>query len=187
VSSLSSLQPLSCRQRLPERTVKTRSRQAAVIRRVLAFDPADVYERIELYASPLKRIQTRRDITLQLIFPKQSNGLCDCGCGQGLRGKQRRWATEDCGLFAWYVYAIIAGRRTEIKQCLRAYYGRKCGQCLTMPRRYQMANGRSRSGMEFDHIVPVHRGGGACWLSNYRMLCTDCHRSKTAADRVRVV
>lgn len=37
-----------------------------------------------------------------------------------------------------------------------------------------------------DHIVPVAEGGGECDLSNMRTLCLRCHRTVTAALRVRL-
>ncbi len=36
-----------------------------------------------------------------------------------------------------------------------------------------------------DHIVPVVEGGGECDLSNLRTLCLKCHRTVTAALRLR--
>ncbi len=32
---------------------------------------------------------------------------------------------------------------------------------------------------EMDHIMPVHRGGGGCGLSNLQTLCSPCHRKKS--------
>ncbi len=165
------------------RAVKSRSRYAEVIERIIAYNPAEAYARISETANPLQRIQTRREIGLHQLFPKKKDGFCDCGCGIALKGRQTRWAATGCADFAWHVYAIIAGRRNEIKRCLKAYYGRKCGDCDKMPTRYKASNGRMKSGLEFDHIIPVHRGGGACWLSNYRPLCVDCHKAKTLSDR----
>ena len=37
-----------------------------------------------------------------------------------------------------------------------------------------------------DHIVPVSGGGGECDLSNFQTLCSSCHDSKTADDKVNV-
>lgn len=37
-----------------------------------------------------------------------------------------------------------------------------------------------------DHIVPVVEGGGECDLSNYRTLCTPCHKAATKALRQRM-
>lgn len=36
--------------------------------------------------------------------------------------------------------------------------------------------------IKVDHVVPVKLGGGACWLSNYQLLCHDCHVGKTNTD-----
>lgn len=185
MSKIADLQPADCRAPLQPLVVRSRSSHAAVISRIIAYDPAQAYERIAETANPLQRIQTRREIGLHQLFPKKKDGFCDCGCGIALKGRQTRWADIACADFAWHVYAIIAGRRTEIKRCLKAYYGRRCGDCGKAPVRYKASNGRMRSGLEFDHIVPVHCGGGACWLSNFRPLCTECHKAKTQLDRKR--
>ena len=181
--SLYDLQPTQCRAPLPPRPVKTRSRQAAAILRILGFDPAPVYDRIAQSAVAWQRVQTRRELSMELLFPKKKDGLCDCGCGQKLQGRQSRWATAICAEFAWMVYAVIAGRRHELRLCLKVYHGRTCAVCAQVPTRVPGKRGRLRSGLEWDHIIPVHQGGGACWLSNYRPLCTDCHKAKTKADR----
>ncbi len=184
VQSFFEVQPPSCRQPLEPRPVRSRSHRAGVIHRVLACDPAPFYARIAATADPKKRIQTRATLTYGLLFPAKGDGFCDCGCGAALSGRQRRWAAASCAEFAWMVYAVIAGRRSEIKACLRAYWGRRCSVCRTVPARVPGGRrGKGRSGMEWDHIIPVHRGGGACWLGNYRPLCTGCHKEKTAGDR----
>lgn len=115
-----------------------------MITRLISYNPAAVYNRITGTVNPLQRTQTRRDMNMQQLFPARNDGTCDCGCGRTLQGRQRRWATEDCGLFAWYVYAIIAGRRDEIKRCLRAYYGRKCSNAR-----------RCRGAVKWPMAVPV--------------------------------
>jgi 5-methylcytosine-specific restriction endonuclease McrA len=181
--SLFKIQPECCRQPLEPRPLMLRGRLAPVIERVVAYDPQPAFERIADTADPLKRIQVRSNISLQQLFPKKKNGYCDCGCGQALTGRQTRWAAPACSEFVWYVYAIIAGRRQEIRRCLKAYYGRTCTGCGKMPPKYTAVAGRTRSGMETDHIIPVHKGGGACWLSNYRPLCVSCHRQKTSSNR----
>ncbi len=177
--SLFELQPESCRAPLPPRALSLRGRLGPVVGRVIAYDPGPAFGRITLTADPTKRIQTRSNISMEQLFPKKGDGCCDCGCGQALVGRRSRWAGPACSEFAWYVYAVIAGRRDEIRRCLRAYYGRKCAGCKKMPLKFRMPGGRLRSGLEADHIVPVSRGGGACWLSNYHPLCVACHREKT--------
>jgi hypothetical protein len=37
-----------------------------------------------------------------------------------------------------------------------------------------------------DHIIPVVEGGGECNLANMRTLCIRCHRTQTAALRLRL-
>ena len=184
--SLFEMQPECCRQPLAPRPLMLRGRLAGIIQRVIAYDPQPAFERIAGTANPLKRIQVRTDISMQQLFPKKRDGYCDCGCGRSLTGRQTRWAEPACSEFVWYVYAIIAGRREEIRRCLRAYYGRKCTDCGKMPLKYSAGKGRMRSGMETDHIIPVHQGGGACWLSNYRPLCVGCHKQKTSSNRKAV-
>lgn len=38
---------------------------------------------------------------------------------------------------------------------------------------------------EIDHITGVWEGGGLCGLENLQTLCVDCHRQKTANDKLR--
>ena len=181
--SLFDLQPACCRQPLDPRPLILRGRIAPVIRRVIAFDPEAAFSRIAHTADPMKRLQVRSNISLEQLFPKKRDGLCDCGCGQPLDGRKTRWACGLCSEFVWYVYAVIAGRQQEVRRCLRAYYGRKCTGCDRIPPKLPMGTGKRRRSLETDHLIPVHRGGGACWLSNYRPLCIACHRAKTVANR----
>jgi 5-methylcytosine-specific restriction endonuclease McrA len=183
---LSDIQPAACREPVQVLQIKARGRLAPLLRRVIEFDPGPAYSRIAETADPLKRIQVRSNLSLLQLFPKKKDGFCDCGCGVALKGRQSRWAHPSCARFVWYVYAIIAGRRYEIRQCLNVLYGKACINCGVVPEPVKRGKGRGKlcSTLEFDHIIPVHRGGGACWLSNYRPLCAPCHKEKTGADRV---
>jgi len=188
--TLFDLQPASCRAPLPARAVKIRGRFAPVILRTLAYNPGPAYARIAATANPLQRVQTRANLSMQMLFPKRGDGHCDCGCGEALQGRQRRWASPLCAEAAWWVYAVIAGRRDETRRCLRAYWSAsgEAGACVTcgcVPMKQKKRRKRMSSAIEWDHIVPVHQGGGACWLSNWRPLCSDCHKEKTRADRVQ--
>lgn len=176
-------QPASCRQLLPPRAVKLRGRYAGVIFRILTYDPTPAYARIAETIDPYKRIQTRANLSLAQLFPKNCDGTCDCGCGVKLQGRQRRWASANCAEFSWWVYAVIAGRRDETRRCLRAYWGEACVECGDVPMKLKKRRKRMSSAIEWDHIVPVHRGGGACWLGNWRPLCNGCHKQKTGRDR----
>ena len=135
-------------------------------KRVLFFDPADVYKRIEI--NTFKRIQTK--LEMGKIFPKSNIDICACGCGQKLSFRRKRWATDDCARFATAVWEIIDGRQRPIASLLYHYYGKTCNSCF------------SKSALRLDHIVPVKHGGGGCWFSNYQFLCHACHVKKTNLD-----
>jgi 5-methylcytosine-specific restriction endonuclease McrA len=81
------------------------------------------------------------------------------------------------------VYAVIAGRRDEVRACLKAYYGTACDVCGDVPMKQKKRRKRMSSAIEWDHVVPVYKGGGACWLGNRRPLCCGCHKEKTGRDR----
>ena len=55
--SLLDIQPLSCRETLIEKELSGRWRNNKVIRRVLFYNPTEVFERITEKADPFKRIQ----------------------------------------------------------------------------------------------------------------------------------
>lgn len=178
------LQPQSCRAPLPSRALNLRGKYAPIIARIIAYDPAPLYERIGAQLEARKRIQTKANLSMELLFPKKGDGCCDCGCGIGLTGRQRRWASVNCGEFAWWVYAVIAGRRRELSACLKAYYGTACAVCGDIPMKQKPRRKKLSTAIEWDHVIPVHRGGGACWLGNWMPLCASCHKAKTTRDRV---
>jgi 5-methylcytosine-specific restriction endonuclease McrA len=53
-------------------------------------------------------------------------------------------------------------------------------------REWGLREGSRKSLWDADHIVPVVEGGGQCDLTNMRTLCLRCHRTATAALRVRL-
>lgn len=160
----------------PEELIEKR----AWMMRVLFFDPLPVYERIhlsEIRCSPYKRTNT---LFMDVLWPQMVKGQCACGCGKVLESGRRRWASEDCHKFAEDIYWILYGsvERGRIARYTALYYGgdiwsNVCSGCGEMGKEIQQ-----------DHIIPVHAGGGLCWLSNYQPLCTDCHKLKTKADRL---
>lgn len=180
---LFSLQPESCRLPLQPRPLKLRGKYAPLIERVLGYDPRPLYLRGGATLEATRRIQTKANLSMELLFPKKTDGLCDCGCGIPLSGRQRRWASVSCGEFAWWIYAVIAGRRRELSACLKAYYGTACAVCGDVPMKQKPRRKRPSTAIEWDHVIPVHRGGGACWLGNWMPLCATCHKAKTARDR----
>lgn len=137
--------------------------------RVLLFDPQAIYENhpVDSYS----RAQTK--LSFQQIFPQAEDKVCSCGCGRALTGRKRRWATEECSAFALNVWRIIDGQADTIKYFINLYYKgtRRCNNC-----------NRGRLKLELDHKIPVHAGGGGCWLNNYQRLCIECHKQKTKTD-----
>lgn len=156
--------------------------------RIYTLDPCQIYDRLGARINPYKRHHTARDFYSNDIFPPQNNGVCDCGCNRPITGKRRRWATDDCGKLVWSITSILHGDSAFIRKLLAHYYFgsrsieacMKCG--LADIPAFVPASGNTsgiRSGMELDHIIPVKSGGGGCWLSNYQLLCYDCHKAKT--------
>jgi hypothetical protein len=137
--------------------------------RVLFFDPAFIYQShpVDVFSRAQKKLG------FPLLFPQSQPGICACGCGKELTGRQRRWASKECTEFALNVWRIIDGQVDTIKHFVNLYNKgtRRCQSC-----------GKGRMRFELDHLVPVHAGGGGCWLNNYQRLCKACHRNKTNQD-----
>jgi len=174
-SNLFDCQPLCCREPLPiKKLYKIRGGYPNVVKRILFYDPKQQFENIKLLGDSFKRHQISKiNFNMLDLFPSLPNKLCSCGCGNELIGKRRRWATKECEKFGFYVFSILCGRLHEIRICLRSYYGGDvCVDC-----------GSTNCGIEIDHIIPVHKGGGCCWLSNLKPLCIDCHKNKTKNDK----
>lgn len=146
------------------------------IKRVLMFDPVNISK-----SFPVKPYQRFQNVSVLDLFPVNGN-LCGCGCGKEVRKPKRRWATEECELFAVNVRFIIAGNTVTISRFMRIYYGWNCAKCGCEDKGHDMGANGSVSWIKVDHIIPVKLGGGACWLSNYQLLCHDCHVGKTNND-----
>lgn len=116
---------------------------------------------------PYKR---RQNIQLSK-FTKSINGYCACGCGIKLKGRQKKWASKECCSNFYAQYEIYRGNATVIRN--QVYYRDKgyCRMCGVLDYNWQA-----------DHIIPVHKGGGACGLENFQTLCLDCHKEKTKKD-----
>lgn len=137
--------------------------------RVLFFNPTGIYNKHPI--NSLSRSQNT--LSFATLFPPNEPGLCSCGCGKVLTGRKRRWASVQCTQFALNVWRIIDGQTDTIKYFLNLYYKgtRRCNSC-----------NKGRMRFELDHKIPVHAGGGGCWLNNYQRLCKQCHKRKTAED-----
>lgn len=110
-------------------------------------------------------------LSVENIFPNLKNGLCGCGCGNPLPKGKRRWYSKQCQEKAVNLFFIIKGDGKVIRQKV---FDRDKGACR--------ACGLISDTWQADHILPVHKGGGACGLDNFQTLCIDCHKEKTAND-----
>lgn len=118
---------------------------------------------------PFKRYQT--EFCILEIYPDPIGRICACGCGSGLTGRQRKWATYECLMSALTLYGIIKGDSFIIRREVFRRDGGKCNKC-----------GIVASKWDADHVLPVHLGGGGCDLSNFQTLCKDCHKVKSRLD-----
>jgi 5-methylcytosine-specific restriction endonuclease McrA len=145
--------------------------------RVLFLDPKLIYDRINV--DHFARVQS---VPIGDMFRINGN-FCGCGCGAEVTGRRRRWATDNCKYFAQAVWCIINGHSETISSYLKLYHGVvACIECGITDVYTEYANGLSVSSVHKDHIVPVFKSGGGCWLSNYQYLCDTCHKQKTKTD-----
>ena len=146
-------------------------------KRVVFFDPKPIYDRIQV--NPFLRVQ---GVSITNMFPENGN-ICACGCGAELNGRRKRWSSDKCKYFAQAVWGIINGYSEVISSYLKLYYSHvACIECGLTDEYKLMKNGLSYSSIHKDHIIPVHKGGGGCWLSNYQYLCEEHHKIKTKKD-----
>lgn len=148
---------------------KMREREAR-INRVIEFDPSEVYERIEKSEYRIDKFARNQSIPVFVMFPPK-HGKCSCGCGKELKGRQTRWASEECSNFANAVRNIICGYMQTIEFYL--YKKLKTSGCVKCG---------SRINVETDHKIAVVNGGAGMWLDNYQPLCKKCHIEKTQLD-----
>jgi len=182
------VQPGWCRNPLKKKVIDWKGINSIEVKnRILFFDPSDMYKRISDKLDPFQRIGGP---SIGLIFPNES-GICACGCKKNLTGRKRRWATKHCSDFAYGVYSILAGIRDVIRFYLSFYHGSKCAQCKRteqeiwnqdiepLPREHHR---KTIDVFSVDHKFPVMHGGASGWLSNYQLLCHECHVAKTKID-----
>lgn len=158
--------------------------------RLISLNPEPFYKRIYdnlPYFSHFKRFNT---LKMEVLFPQYDKQLCACGCGNLLSGRQRRWADKDCTRFAMQVFDVICGKSDSITKYLWDIKGYDCELCgIDYHKAHELYYKPTKSGIvnsqiHLDHILPVHQGGGGCWLGNYQFLCVGCHREKTIKERI---
>jgi 5-methylcytosine-specific restriction endonuclease McrA len=141
------------------------------MRRVMFFDPREIIKRVKID-------HNLRNPSFSVIQAFPSNGnKCACGCGAELVGRRKRWATKECHDFATTIQLIFMCYPNTISKYLRKYYGYNCIECGCEDKSHGEV-----SWIKVDHIIPVKHGGGGGWLSNYQLLCHDCHVKKTKED-----
>lgn len=160
-------------------------------RRVITTDPTQYYQRIYDRMSRYSHFKRTNTVCSETIFPQPDKTICACGCQQKLSGRRRRWATEECARFARQVMGIMSGDSQLIRIIIGELYHYDtcfiCGSTGSQIFKRHMNNEKgyekeSILTMHLDHIIPVHKGGGCTWLSNYQILCVPCHKKKTKQD-----
>lgn len=159
-------QPDGCREPL---AVKSTMAQEPYIQRIIRFIPTEIYERIRYKVNPFARYNWQ-NINFAEMFPRRDDGTCPCGCGKPVPvGKL--WAEKDCQMFIIGVWNIIGYREQFISYVYEQHFGNKlCMRC------------GEHEWKDCDHILPIAKGGGGSWLSNFQMLCEECHKEKTRED-----
>lgn len=114
----------------------------------------------------------QKDANLIDFTPNISN-RCGCGCGVELTGKKKRWASSSCADRAYSYFSIIKGNNSAIRAALFAIDAGYCRACGVFDDNWQA-----------DHVLPVEFGGGGCDISNLQTLCCECHKEKTAHQRL---
>lgn len=179
--------------------------------RILQVDPAIFYQRIyDRQSKTFSHYKRKNTVFSDIVLPQEDKTICACGCGQKLEGRRRRWATEKCQQFSRYVILILTGDSAWIRIIMSYLFTEKCCVCGITDREYTKGRGgpdpvatktdpmermneiskqwdkiiyAEANKIHLDHIVPVHQGGGGCWLGNYQFLCVDCHKIKTKNER----
>jgi hypothetical protein len=160
------VQPIECRMPLPDREVAA----TGYMKRVMFFDPTPIYERVKDSINPFNRYNWE-NVNFTNLFPETADRKCACGCGGDIPKGRSRWATNECQFFAIGVWNVLGGRQDFIRELFKAYYGNQlCMSC------------GEKKWNDLDHVFPVSKGGGGCWLSNFQGLCKKCHKEKTRQD-----
>lgn len=164
-------QPEWCRQPLDITTIKHFDKLHPNMKRLAQFDPTEAYKRIDA-ANAINPFSRYNSVRIGLLFPKNQEGLCACGCGTKLTGRQTVWAGKDCQQLPLNVQTVISGHSHILTVC-RLIFSKKCVVCDC---------DEEKETHELDHKYPVKFGGAGGWLTNYEWKCKKCHRDKTNRD-----
>lgn len=163
-------QPEWCRQKLDITTIKHFDKLHDNLKCIAMFDPTEAYKRIDA-ANAINPFRRHNSVSIGTIFPKQK-GLCACGCGTKLTGRQTVWASKECQELPVNVQMIISGHSHLLGIC-RQIFTSDCVVCGAK---------EDWKTHELDHKYPVKFGGAGGWLTNYEFKCKKCHRDKTNRD-----
>lgn len=145
--------------------------------RILNFDPSEIYSRVKI-----NKYKRQQSISVTELFPPKKY-FCNCGCGLKLEGRRTRWASDDCSKFASSIWGIMSGHSDIISKFLRLKFDNwACCKCGLMDSYSVQKNGLAVNDIHKDHILAVVNGGGGCWIDNYQLLCSKCHKLKTKND-----
>ena len=155
------------------------------VKRVVLFNPTELYKSISI--DNRNRYQKISMDSWPVI-----EKYCNCGCGAKLTGRQKRWSNPDHVLIPLNIIEIIRGDSDVIRRMMLSYLDENCAICgksgylQEKITEVKLPNGRtyhkiwSQNGIHVDHILPVDKGGGGCWLGNYQFLCqyVTCKKAK---------
>ena len=151
-------------------------------RKIILFDPSKIITRAKF--DKFSRVQS---VSIKQLFPNLSPGICACGCGKLLFGRQTRWFSEECQKIPVGIYRILKGDLGYIKSLMLEYLPYCCAECgkedYLIEKKGTYWNGQeyisySAAGIQVDHILPVKYVGSGCWLGNYQFLCHKCNTAK---------
>lgn len=158
-------------------------------RRVITCDP-NPYFQLAYSIPEFSHYKRRNSVGMETIFPQPNKNICACGCGKKLPKRRKRWASDQCRDFAFYITQIIIGDAQIIRTVMRELYSEQCFICGKSDNDFQIPENPTKSlqyematKIHLDHIIPVHQGGGSLWLDNYQFLCIDCHKKKSKEER----
>lgn len=114
------------------------------------------------------------------LMPKEKGRCHWCGVliltAKGLINMRRNWCNQKCVNDYLLRADPTVWRRHVYKRDMGICQGEGCGLVFDF---YE------DDGWQADHIIPLYAATGdlTCWdPSNGQVLCTDCHKAKTASD-----
>lgn len=156
---------------------------------IILFDPTEIYSRLIF-----DKFKRRQSFGTADIAPTITKGICACGCGNKLTGRQTRWYSEECQKIPLGVLHILNGDLEYINRLMQCYLPHRCIMCncenyLIEKSEYSDWHKRDivsyqASGIQVDHILAIQNGGSGGWLGNYQFLCHRCHSIKTKQDNL---